>query len=291
MVATRWCCVTRPADQTEAAPFLFLKTLDKRERFIADLTDTLSSCPFTLISAVINKAHLRELDLQPENPYALALRSCLRRTHDFLRQRGQVRRETSILFECRGKREDAELELVFRRLCDGGDGRGRMPKFSIEFFDKKSNLIGLQIADLVSTPIGQQVIRPERRNRAFEVIRQKLRSGPNGELLGWGLQVFPQKTKGPELTSAEALRRSGTTPDPVARIVPRRLQKASGVTAADQEQTQPRIRAGKKAPQALVRGAASLSALSYFRFAMNASMLRASTTIGTPPPTTSASLN
>jgi len=179
-------------------PFLFLKTLDKRERFIADLTDTLSSCPFTLISAVINKAHLRELDLQPENPYALALRSCLRRTHDFLRQRGQVRRETSILFECRGKREDAELELVFRRLCDGGDGRGRMPKFSIEFFDKKSNLIGLQIADLVSTPIGQQVIRPERRNRAFEVIRQKFARGPNGELLGWGLQVFPQKTKGPD---------------------------------------------------------------------------------------------
>jgi len=40
-----------------------------------------------------------------------------------------------------------------------------------------------------------------------------------------------------------------------------------------------------------VPSTAPVPALGYFRFAMNASMLRASTTIGTPPPTTSASLN
>jgi len=56
--------------------------------------------------------------------------------------------ETPFLFERRGKREDVDLELVFRRLCDGANYRGRMPRFSIEFFDKKANLTGLQIADL-----------------------------------------------------------------------------------------------------------------------------------------------
>lgn len=179
-------------------PFIFLKSLDKRERFMADLTETLSSCPFTLIAAVIDKVRLRERDRQPENPYSLALRSCLERAHDFLRHRGQLRRETSFLFECRGKREDAELELVFRRLCDGEGGRRRMPKFSIEFFDKKANLLGLQIADLVSTPIGQHVSRPEVRNRAFETIQQKFWTPSAGDAMGWGLQVFPQKTKGPD---------------------------------------------------------------------------------------------
>jgi hypothetical protein len=172
-------------------PFPFLKSLEKRERFMADLTDTLSRCPFTLIAGVIDKVRLREQYPQPENPYSLALRFCLERAHDFLRGRGQAHLETSFLFECRGKREDAELELVFRRFCGGASRRGKLPGFSIEFFDKKANLPGLQIADLVSTPIGQHVSRPDRRNRAFEMIQQKFDRAPNGEPMGWGLHVFP----------------------------------------------------------------------------------------------------
>jgi hypothetical protein len=177
-------------------PFVFLQSLDKRGRFMADLTQTLSSCPFTLIAAVIDKVRLHEHELQPENPYSIALEFCLEKAHDFLRHRGQARRETAFLFECRGKREDADLELVFRRLCDGEGGRRKMPRFSVEFFDKKANLPGLQIADLVSTPIGHHVSQPERRNRAFEMVQQKFWRSPTGDAIGWGLQVFPQKTKG-----------------------------------------------------------------------------------------------
>jgi hypothetical protein len=44
-----------------------------------------------------------------------------------------------------------------RRLCDGEGERGRMAEFSIEFFVRKSNMLGLQIADLISTPIGEHV--------------------------------------------------------------------------------------------------------------------------------------
>lgn len=172
-------------------PFIFLKTIDKRERFMADLTETLSRCPFTLIAAVIDKERLRERELRPENPYSLALAFCLERAHDFLRERGQEHLDTCFLFECRGKKEDAELELVFRRLCDGESRRGKMPGFSIEFFDKRANLPGLQIADLVGTPIGQRVSNPQRQNRAFEMIQQKFARDLNGEAQGWGLQVFP----------------------------------------------------------------------------------------------------
>ena len=172
-------------------PFVFLKSIEKRERFMADLTDTLSKCPFTLIAKVIDKVRLREQYVQPENPYSIALRFCVERTYEFFLDNGQAHLKTSFLFECRGKREDAELAVVFRNLCACMNGGGEMPDFSLEFCDKKANLLGLQIADLVSTPIGRHVIEPQGRNRAFEMIQQKFARAPNGEFIGRGLQVHP----------------------------------------------------------------------------------------------------
>lgn len=97
----------------------------------------------------------------------------------------------AVLVECRGKREDTELQLALQRLCDGASSWGKMSGLSIEFFDKKANLPGLQIADLVSTPIGRHVFRPESRNRAFEMIRRKFRQAPEGAGPRWDLRVFP----------------------------------------------------------------------------------------------------
>ena len=45
---------------------------------------------------------------------------------------------------------------------------------ALELVDKKANLAGLQIADLVSTPIGRHLLKPDEPNRAFEVVREKL---------------------------------------------------------------------------------------------------------------------
>lgn len=44
-------------------PFVFLQSMEKRARFMADLTDTLARCPFMLIAGVIRKRHLREFRL------------------------------------------------------------------------------------------------------------------------------------------------------------------------------------------------------------------------------------
>jgi hypothetical protein len=172
-------------------PFLFLKSVEKRDQFMADLASTLTHCPFTLIAGVIHKVRLKERYIRPANPYSIALKFCLERTYALLRRYGQQDLETPFLVECRGKREDSELELEFRRLCDGASSWGRMSGFSIEFVDKKANLAGLQIADLVSTPIGQHVIRPESQNRAFATIQQKFRRSSKGEAWGWGFKVFP----------------------------------------------------------------------------------------------------
>ena len=93
--------------------------------------------------------------------------------------------------EQRGRREDNELELDFRRVCDGGNYRGDKLNFEIVFADKKINSAGLQIADLIARPIGLKVARPEQQNRAQEIIETKFRKNNAGEFVGWGFKVFP----------------------------------------------------------------------------------------------------
>ncbi|HET9904476.1 MAG TPA: DUF3800 domain-containing protein [Xanthobacteraceae bacterium] len=105
--------------------------------------------------------------------------------------RGQHTCTTHIMVERRGKREDDELELAFRRIRDGANQWGAMPGFEIVFVDKKTNSSGLQIADLTARPIGRHVMNPYQPNRAWEIIEPKLRRSPTGKVAGWGLKVFP----------------------------------------------------------------------------------------------------
>ena len=70
-----------------------------------------------------------------------------------------------IVFEERGKREDDNLELEFRRVIDDNRTGDRLP-FGIVFSSKESNAAGLQLADLVARPIGRHLLKPEQPNRA-----------------------------------------------------------------------------------------------------------------------------
>jgi hypothetical protein len=95
------------------------------------------------------------------------------------------------IVEKRGKQEDAELELEFRRICDGGNYEGHQLPFEIIFADKKSNSAGLQMADLVARPVGIKMLRPEQPNRAFDVLESKFYTNGRGRREGWGLKCFP----------------------------------------------------------------------------------------------------
>ena len=158
---------------------------------MSDLTRTLEDMPFALIAGVIHKERLKQRYSVPENPYALALKFCMERAYSYLCDHEEAESELHFLVERRGNIEDAELRLVFRRACDGRSHWEQTPGFSIEFVDKKANLAGLQVADLVSTPIGRHVHRPEQLNRAFEMIRRKFWCSPAGGQRGWGYEVFP----------------------------------------------------------------------------------------------------
>ena len=95
-------------------------------------------------------------------------------TYDFLKTQGQLAHTTYIVVERRGKREDGELEIAFKRIRKGANHRGAMPEFEMVFADKKINSSGLQIADLTARPIGRYFLKPKQPNRAWEIIERKL---------------------------------------------------------------------------------------------------------------------
>ena len=98
---------------------------------------------------------------------------------------------TSVIVECRGKREDDELELEFRRVCDGANYRREKLLLDPRFVPKSANVPGLQIADLVARPIARHILDPKQPNRAYDVIEKKLDRSTTGMVRGFGLKVFP----------------------------------------------------------------------------------------------------
>ena len=116
---------------------------------------------------------------------------CLERAFLFLKEQGEAGRLTHVLVESRGRKEDADLELVFRRICDGANACGCRLPFEVVFVDKRQNLAGLQLADLVCHPIGRHLLKPGQKNRAYEVVEKKFRRSGAGKLEGYGLKTFP----------------------------------------------------------------------------------------------------
>lgn len=121
---------------------------------------------------------------------------CLENLYSFLKEKNQEDKITHIVVERRGKKEDNELELEFRRVCDGANWFNQKLPFQIQFADKKTNSAGLQLADLVARPIGVHVIKPEQPNRAFNILEEKFYCKGGRKALGTnydglGLKCFP----------------------------------------------------------------------------------------------------
>lgn len=164
-----------------------------KDAFIEELTGIIEANNFILIACVIDKSRLRE---RSDNPYHLALGFCVETLYEFMQEKHQEGLPTHVVVECRGKKEDAALELEFRRVCAGENKFGKPLPFEIVFADKKTNSSGLQLADLVASPIGLSVVRPEQANRAFDVLKKKFfcsggRKNTGVGFEGWGLKIHP----------------------------------------------------------------------------------------------------
>ena len=170
--------------------FGFLFDPEVRAGFMGEISTLVDEAEFTVIAAVIDKPRLVERYANPDSPYTIGLTFCLERTFAFLREHNAADTTTTICVERRGRAEDDELELDFRRVVQGDNRWGQLP-FDIRFASKQVNSTGLQLADLVARPIGRRVMNPNQPNRAYDIIRPKIRTSPEGERRGWGIKAFP----------------------------------------------------------------------------------------------------
>ncbi|WP_146188489.1 DUF3800 domain-containing protein [Limnohabitans sp. 2KL-51] len=129
----------------------------------------------------------------------------------FLAEKMQYHLQTDVVVECRDKKEYAELALEFRRICDGENTGNRQLPFNVIFAEKKTNLTGLQLANLVARPIGLNDIRAKQANQAFGLPKNKFFCAAGLDHVGQGyqnigLKIYPaQKAKSPgEPTEAAA---------------------------------------------------------------------------------------
>ena len=191
--------------------FVFLSQRKVRDEFMASLSSIMEASNFVLIACIVDKHRLGKNEGASSNPYDIALGLCLEALGGFLTEKGQQHLKTHVIFECRGRKEDAELELEFRRIGDLGNASAPQAQLEIVFADKRTNLTGLQLADLVARPIGLSYLRPKQPNQAFELLKRKFYCEGGRDRLGvgyegLGLQIYPaQKAKSPgEPTEAVA---------------------------------------------------------------------------------------
>ena len=180
----------------EKGNFNIFRSKEEKNKFLNELTKIIAFSNFILISCVIDKNELSSQGELKSNPYHIALGFCMEKLHEFLEEKSQETKKAHVVVECRGKKEDSELELEFRRICDGNNRKGKEMPFEIIFSDKKVMSSGLQLADLVARPIGISHLRPGQTNRSFEVLKEKFycdggRENIGKDYEGMGLMIFP----------------------------------------------------------------------------------------------------
>lgn len=152
-----------------------------RDRFFDKINEIIKTSDVGVINTLIDKDRHIKKYVDPWNPYSISLVCCMRGLLGFLLKNGQEGKRVHVIFESRGKKEDNELELEFRRICDNrplgyqykSDDFSKI-SFEILFLPKAANSIGLQFADLVARPIGLNYLRPTQANRAYEIIKDKI---------------------------------------------------------------------------------------------------------------------
>ena len=132
--------------------FAFLHNPSRALQFLTDITMFVQNAQFTLIAAVVHKTRLVVQYRFPEDPYAIALLFCLERAFGFLKDCGQEERRTFFIVESRGRKEDRDLELTFRRICAGANMWKCTLPFEVKFSHKQCNSTGMQLADLIARP-------------------------------------------------------------------------------------------------------------------------------------------
>ncbi len=165
-----------------------------REAFYEKLNSLAGELDYKAVACAIRKNdHFRHYGAAAIDLYRITLH---RLSELFCDEIGEVRNGGMIVAESRDTILDQDLEHSWsslRRRNSGYSGaemiRDRIR--SLTFRDKKENIAGLQLADLVVSPIGRHLLgKPDKDD--WLIVERKLRRGLNGEIEGYGLVSLPK---------------------------------------------------------------------------------------------------
>lgn len=173
-------------------PFSVLADKDLRERFFSGIERILSqNDAYVIVSCTILKEQLNKFCVRGEEDdvYGLSLSYLIERSIFCVDNTNTDEiPEISIVVERRGKKEDNKLLNYYNGLRNQGTKwvtaerlRSRINGFG--FKNKKDNVIGLQIADLIAYPVTIHLLYPERPNPSYEAVRHNIFQD-KGVLLG-----------------------------------------------------------------------------------------------------------
>lgn len=171
-----------------------LKETEFREKFYTQLNCLIEELDFQVVACVIKKKeHMAKYDFAAIDPYMLGLNVLMER---FYMEIKTHEKKGLVLAEKRDRTLDHELELSWlelkikgTRFLKGAEIEERISNLLLK--DKKENLNGLQLADLVVSPIGRHVMgKPTKKD--FEIIEKKFRKDKNGKVGGHRLVVLPK---------------------------------------------------------------------------------------------------
>ena len=162
-------------------PFDFLRgDATLRGGFYAEIDTLVEGAPMRVIASVIDKLKHRERYTHPWNPYEIAMHFCMEKLCRRMVVDGQRDKLIHVLFESRGKQEDASLELEFRRIVQNNAhwGYRRVDftrcRFEPVFVPKVANHAGHQLSDLIARPLALRALRPDQPNRAADIALSKV---------------------------------------------------------------------------------------------------------------------
>lgn len=165
-----------------------------RAKFYHELNALIASLKFTVVACVIRKdIHLSRYGLAAVDPYFLSLDILVER---FCMHIGNQAASGLIIAEKRGPTLDHELDLAWLNLKIQGTRYMKATQIEkrimgLNLRAKSENIIGLQMADLVVSPIGRHILGKSPKED-FRLIEEKFRRGAKGNHIGYGLVVLPK---------------------------------------------------------------------------------------------------
>lgn len=172
--------------------FEALSDADTRIAFYSALNALMRELDYAVVACAIKKQeHLDQYGEQAADPYLYSLDIVVER---FCHEIGDTAEGGVIFAEKRRPDLDHQLELAWQRLRRHGTDSlsseaidKRIIDLSLK--DKRLNIAGLQLADLVVSPIGRFVLGKSTRED-WQIVEGKLRRGPSG-YQDYGLVVRP----------------------------------------------------------------------------------------------------